>query len=154
MNRLLIILMSLVAVSAFGDPVSTNVTVRLGPVSVIGTYPSVMFKCNVTINNQSDKTLVATNLFAMSPGLALKVSDLDGKELQRTYAMPWITWRFTFSPGIHPLSNLFYGVKIINGHKHVEELSLPNAAKTVRLQIEGTLSGSSITSNIVEVKIR
>jgi hypothetical protein len=152
MKRLLMILGLLITASAFGNPGNTNVTVRLGSVSVLGAHTNAWFECNVTINNQTGVPLIATNLFSMSPGLALKVTDLDGKELKRIYAWPWKAWKWTILPGSQQENKrLWYGAK--QHGSGISGIFLPATAKTVRLQIEGTLSGSSITSNVVEVKI-
>ena len=158
MKRLLTILGLLITASAFGSPDSTGVTVHLGDVSVIGSHTNLEFKCNVIINNQTDVTLIATNLFSMPPGLALKVvTDLDGKESKRMYAVPWEIWKWTIAPG-SPQENkgLFYVAKI-EQDSVISGISLPDTVKTVRLQIEGMLSGSSygnsLTSNVVEVEV-
>lgn len=156
-KNLIAILALLFAVTAFGDSASTSVTVRLGPVSVLGTRTNMWFDCDVTINNQTLVPLTVTNLFVRSPGLALKVSDLDGNELKRVYAWPIKSWKWTYAPGSQKeFKRLGYGAKPGMGG-NVLGISLPETVKTVRLQIEGTLSGSSytggITSNVVEVKI-
>lgn len=157
MKNLIAILALLVSVSAFGDSASTNVTVHLGPASVLGTRTNMWFDCDVTINNQTPMPLTVTNLFVRSPGLALKVSDLDGNELKRIYAWPIKSWTWTHAPGTQKeFKRLGYGAKPGPGG-NVLGISLPENVKTARLQIEGTLSGSSytggITSNVVEVKI-
>ena len=157
MKRLLTILGLLMAASEFANAATTNVTVHLDPVSVVGTHSNVWFLCRVTINNQTDASLTATNLFARSPGLALNVSDLNGNELKKTYAAPLHTWKFTFAPGSQTDYKLMYGVPSVSGSYGNPGISLPAAAKTVRLQIEGALSGSDysrgLTSNVVEVNI-
>jgi hypothetical protein len=155
MKRLLTILGLLIAACAFGNPGNTNVTISLGSVSVHGTHTDMWFECEVTIYNNTSVPLTVTNLFCLSPGLALKVTDLDGKELKRTYAWPWIASKWTIPPSFQT-QTLWYGAKQKHGGG-ITGVSLPDTAKTVRLQIEGTLSGSSytnhITSNVVEVKI-
>ena len=155
MKRLIIGL--LIAANALGDPGSTNVAVALGPVSVLGTHTNLWFDCDVTVNNQTGVPLTVTNLFRSSPGLALKITDLDGKELKRVYAWPLKSWEWTHAPGRQKEFKLLgYGAKP-GKNGNVLGISLPETVKTVRLQIEGTLSGSSysggITSNVVEVKI-
>jgi hypothetical protein len=153
MKRLLAILASLMAVSAFAD--SGGVIAHLSDVSLNGTHTNLMFTCNVTLDNQTGATLTATNLFCLSPGLALRVSDLDGHELSQAYAWPWEIWQFHIHPGSYTFSNLLY----IGKYKNVDTVgvSLPTGTKSVRLQIVGTLSGSSytnrLTSNVVEVQI-
>jgi hypothetical protein len=156
MTRLLTILGLLIAVSTFGSP-GADVTVHLGTVTVVGTHTNMFFECKVTINNQTGVSLTVTNLFCMSPGLALKIADLEGKELKRTYAWPWKAWKWTVPPGNQQENEkLWYGAKPKHGGG-ITGISLPDPARIVRLQIEGTLSGSSyagsITSNVVEVKI-
>ena len=153
MKRLLIILASLITVSAFGD--SGGVTARLGVVSIEGPLTNQMFICNVTLDNQTGDTLTATNLFCMSPGLALRVADLDGHELAKMYAWPWKIWKFQIQPGSHPFSKLCY----VGKYKgvHTIGVSLPFGTSKVSLQIVGTLSGSSytnrLTSNVVQVNV-
>jgi hypothetical protein len=157
MKSLLTIFALMIAGSVFGDVAGTNVMVRLGQISVIGTHTNLWFDCDVTINNQTDVPLTVTNLFAKSPGLALKITDLNGKELKRTYAWPLKAGEWTHAPGSEKdFKRLGYGAKPGKNGK-VLGISLPETMKTVRLQIEGTLSGSSysgaVTSNIVEVKV-
>jgi hypothetical protein len=154
---LLLIAGSLVAASAFGDSASNNVTVHLGPVAVLGSHTNMWFDCDVSINNQTIMALTVTNLFVMSPGLALKVADAEDKELKRTYAWPLKSWTWTHSPSSQKeFKRLGYGAKP-GRNGNVIGISLPETVKTARLQIEGTLSGSTysgaITSNVVEVKI-
>jgi hypothetical protein len=153
MKRLLITLVLLISVSAFGD--SVGVTANLHVVSVNGTHTNLMFTCNITLDNQTSATLTATNLFRMPPGLGLRVSDLDGRELAQMYAWPWKIWKFHIHPGSYTFSNLLY----VGKYKNVDTVgvSLPAGTKSVRLQVVGTLSGSSytnrLTSNFVEVQI-
>src|SRR5204863_1715820 len=101
--------------------------------------------------------LTVTNLFGTSPGLALKVKDSDGKELKRLYAWPLKSWEWTHDPASQrEFKKLGYGAKP-GKDGHVLGIAFPEMVKTVSLQIEGTMSGSSytgsITSNVVEVKI-
>lgn len=157
MKELITLAGLLIAASAFGGPESTNVTVHLGPVSVLGTRTNMWFDCDVTINNQTRLPLMVTNLFVRSPGLALKVTDLDGKELKRTYAWPIKSWKWTHAAGSQKkFRRLGYGAKP-GRDGNVLGLSLPDTVKTVRLQIEGTMPGSSyhgsVTSNVVDVDI-
>jgi|ERR1017187_7855611 hypothetical protein len=156
MKRLPIILALLVVVNSCGDSGVTNETVHLDNVSVIGTHTNVWFLCNLTLKNQTGMTLIVTNLFLLSPGLALKITDLNGEELKRTYAAPLMVGDFTFPAGSENTFKLCYGVPGIYRYNN-PGITLPDNEKTVRLQIEGTMSGSrysgGITSNIVEVKI-
>ena len=99
MKNPVVILALLVAASVFGDSTSSNVTVRLGPVSVLGTHTNMWFDCDVTINNQTRVPLAVTNLFVRLPGLALKITDLDNRELKRTHAWPLKSWEWTHAPG-------------------------------------------------------
>ena len=152
MKRLLIILVSLISVSAFCD--SGGVTAHLDVVSVTGTHTNLTFTCNITLDNQTGAILTATNLFCMPPGLALRVTDFDDHELAQTYALPWEIWQFHIRPGSYTFSKLWYGQDMT---RHILGLSAPVSTKSIRLQIVGTLSGSSytnsLTSNIVEVQI-
>jgi len=147
------ILASLVAVSAFAD--SSGVTTHLDVASANGTHTNLMFKCNVTLDNQTGASLMATNLFCMSPGLALRVTDLNGHELATMYAWPWHIWKFEIQPGSHVFKRLLY----VGRYKGVDTIgvSLPSDTKKVRLQIVGALSGSSytnrLTSNVIEMEV-
>jgi hypothetical protein len=157
MKRLITLTGLLISATALGGPGSTGVAVALGPVSVLGTHTNLWFDCDVTINNQTAAPLTVTNLFVRSPGLALKVIDLDGNELKRTYAWPLKAWKWTHAAGTQEtFKRLGYGAKP-GRDGNVIGISLPDSLKTVRLQIEGTMSGSSyiggVTSNVVEVKI-
>ena len=157
MKRLIILAGLLISATAPGGPGSTNVAVALGAVSVLGTHTNLWFDCDVTVNNQTGVPLTVTNLFRRSPGLALKITDLDGKELKRTYAWPLKEWEWTHAPGTQKtFKRLGYGAKP-GRDGNVVGISLPDTAKTVRLLIEGTMSGSSyngsITSNIVVVNL-
>ena len=115
------------------------------------------FLCRVAINNQTDVPLTVTNLFSRFPGLALKIADWNGRELKKTYAAPLHASTWTFPPGGQKEFKLMYGVPATSGSYQYPGISLPDTAKTVRLVIEGTLSGSSysggITSNVVKAKI-
>src|SRR5579872_3691598 len=112
MKNLIAVLALLVSVNVDCCLGSTNVTVHLGQVSVLGTRTNMWFECNVTINNQTPLPLTVTNLFVKSPGLALKVSDLEGNELKRVYAWPIKTWTWTQAPGSQEeFKRLGYGAK-------------------------------------------
>ena len=154
MKRLLTILALLIAVSAFGD--SGGVTARLEAVSTEGTHTNLMFLCSVTLSNQTGATLTATNLFTMSPGLALRVTDAGGHALPKMYAWPmkfW-TWKFQVPPGSQS-----FQVRYLGRFEDLRPvgLSLPADTKKVRLQMVGTLSGSGytnrLTSNVVEIDV-
>jgi hypothetical protein len=151
MKRLLAVLLLLVAVSAFAD--SGGVTAHLRVISVTGTHTHPMFICNITLDNQTGATLTATNLFCESPGLALKVAGSDGQELARAYAGQWKIWQFYIYPGSHTFTNLYYGYNIYN----VSGFSIPESTKELKLQLVGTLAGSSytnrVTSNVIEMQV-
>jgi hypothetical protein len=157
MKRLITLVGLLVSATAFSGPESTNVTVQLGSVSVLGTRTNMWFDCDVTIKNQTRLPLTVTNLFVRPPGLSLRITDLNGKELKRTYAWPLKSWEWTHSPSSQKeFKRLGYGAKP-GRNGNVLGISLPEFVKSVRLQIEGNMSGSSyngsITSNVVEVDI-
>jgi hypothetical protein len=86
---MLMILVLLVAVGAFGSD-DGNVMVKLNDVSPKGIHSSIWFQCSVTIHNGTSAPLIVTNLFLGPPSLALKISDLDGKELKRVYSVPYM----------------------------------------------------------------
>jgi hypothetical protein len=148
MKQLSIILGLLVAVRALGD---NEVMVKLDHVSAMGTRSNMWFMCALTIHNGTSTHLTATNLFIGPPGLALKISDLDGKELKRVYADPFINDALN-SPIIPPGNLTFkepYGLSV--------PFPLPESVQSVRVRIEGELSYAGytvgLTSNIVEVHI-
>jgi len=147
----------LMATTVLNGAESTNVTVHLGTVVAHGTRTNMWFDCDVTINNHTSVALSVTNLFVRAPGLALRITDLRGEELNRTYAWPLKSWEWTHAPGSQrEFKRLGYGAKP-SRDGNVLGISLPDGVKSVRLQIEGTMAGSSysggITSNVVEVKI-
>ena len=152
MKRLLMILGLLVAARVFG---ADAVTVKLDDVSPKGTHTNIWFECRFTIHNATSTPLSATNLFVGPPGLALKISDLDGKELKRVYADPWINYALN-SPIIPPGDSTFkepYGL----GGWHSRPFPLPESVQVVRVRLEGTLSDSGytnrLTSNVIEVHV-
>jgi len=157
MKRLMMFLGLVVTAIASGAFASTNVSVHLGAVSVLGTPTNLWFDCDVRINNRTDTPLTVTNLFVCPPGLALKIMSPDGTELKRAYAWPLKSWKWTHAPGSQKeFRRLGYGAKP-GGNGNVLGISLPEAVKSVQLQIVGTMSGSSyegaVTSNVVEVNI-
>jgi hypothetical protein len=157
MKRLLTILAWLISVSAFAD--SSGVTAHLDVVSTNGTHTNLMFTCNVTLDNQTGATLTAT-AFPFT-GLVLRVTDADGHSLAKIHPWPMIFWsfysekeKFQLPPGSQTFSKLWYAQDNGSGSPG---LSLPSDVKRVRLQIDGTLSGTSytnrVTSNTVEVQV-
>jgi hypothetical protein len=157
MKRLMMLLGLVVAAIACGASASTNVSVHLGAVSVLGTPTNLWFDCDVIINNRTDTPLTVTNLFVCPPGLALKITSPDGTELNRAYAWPLKSWKWTHAPrSQQQFRRLGYGAKP-GRNGNVVGISLPEAVKSVRLQIVGIMSGSSyegdVTSNVVEVNV-
>ena len=154
MKRMLMILVLLAAVRAFGGD-DGNVTVKLNDVSPRGTHTNIWFECSVTIHNGTSAPLTVNNLFIGPPSLALKISDLDGKELKRVYSVPHIIepTQWDIAPGDDTFTNVCYGLP--NGNR--PPLSLPEGVHAVRVQVQGILPGSSftnrLTSNIVEVQV-
>ena len=121
----------------------------------MGIHSRMWFRCSVTIHNDTSATLTVTNLFLGPPSLALKISDLDGKELKRVYANPYmfepVGWRI--APGDNTFTNVLYGLP--NGNR--PPLSLPEGVHAVRVQVQGILPDSGftnrLTSNIVEAQV-
>ena len=110
-----------------------------------------------TVHDRTSVPLTVANLFVRAPGLSLRIMDLDGKELKQTYAWPLKSWQWTHDPGSQrEFKRLGYGAKP-DRNGNVLGISLAETVKSVRLQIEGNMSGSSyngsITSNVVEVDI-
>lgn len=151
MKFLILFLALLTGATAWGEEGHGKVVVVLREVSAQGTHSNLWFLCNVALTNETEKTLTVTNLFVAPPGLALKISDANGTELERTYAAPIHLWKWDFEPHTNRAFRLMYGVRY-----RTPAVPPSTSAKTVRVQIEGTMSGSgygSVTSNIVEVKI-
>jgi hypothetical protein len=152
MQRWLIIPALLAAASALG---AGDVTVKLNRVSPHGTRTNIWFECSVTIHNGTGAPLIVGNLFLGPPSLALKISDLDGKELKRVYSVAHILepTHWDIAPGDDTFPNVWYGLP--NGNR--PPLSLPKGLHAVRVQVEGILPGSSftnrLTSNVVEVQV-
>ena len=98
---------------------------------------------------------MVNNLFLGSPSLALKISDLDGKELRRLYSPGHIIepLQWNIVPGDNAFTNVLYGLP--SGNRPM--LSLPEGVHTVRVQVQGFLPGSSftnrLTSNVVGVQV-
>ena len=154
MKRPLIILGLLAAAGAFGGD-DGNVTAKLNDVSPRGTHTNIWFECSVTIHNGTSAPLTVNNLFIGPPSLALKISDLDGKELKRLYSVGHIIepLQWDIPPGDVTFTNVGYGLP--SGNRR--PLSLPEGVHAVRVQVQGILPGSSftnrLTSNIVEVQV-
>jgi hypothetical protein len=157
MKQLILFIALLTGATALGDQGSGKVMVLLGEVSAQGTRSNMGFLCNVTVNNQTDDTLTVTNLFVVPPGLALKISDTNGVELKRIYAAPIHLWKWDFASHSHHAYRLMYAIPSSSGGYGTPGIPLPASAKAVRVQIEGTMSGSNysggVTSNVVEVKL-
>jgi len=154
MKRVLTILVSLIAVSAFCVD-DGLVTVKLNGVTPHGTRTNIWFECSVTIHNGTSAPLTVNNLFLGPPSLALNISDLDGKELKRVYSVGHIVepLQWTIAPGDNTFTNVGYGLP--SGNRRL--LSLPEGVHSVRVQVQGILPGSSftnrLTSNVVEVQV-
>ena len=148
MKKSLVILGLLLAAKAFGGD---DIKVSLDSVSAVGVHSNIAFECKLHIHNGTSAPLVVTNFY----GLALKVSDLDGKELQRIRAHPFIAMVLWTIPANGDSTNdkVLYGF----GSSRYDSLSLPDSVQAVRVQAEVTLPGSNYTnhlaSNVVEVKV-
>lgn len=152
MKRLLMILGLFIGARLFG---ADAVTVKLDEVVPNGSHTNIGFNCKFTIHNGSSASLYTTNLFTAPPGLALKISDLDGNELNRSYANPYMYYARNcpvIRPGDGKFSEL-YGI----GGWHSRPFPLPESVQIVRVRLEGTLSDSGytnrLTSNVVEVRV-
>jgi hypothetical protein len=152
MKHLLMIIGLMAAASALG---ADDVTVKLNGVSPIGNHTNMYFECSVTIHNGTSAPLTVYNLFIGPPSLALKISDLDGKELRRIYSVPHIyePLPWVIAPGDNTFTNVAYGLP--SGNRRT--VSLPEGVHVVRVQVQGNLPGSSftnrLTSNVVEVRV-
>ncbi len=152
MKRLLTILALLAAASALG---ADEVTVKLNDVSPKGTHTNMWFECSVTIHNGTSAPLTVNNLFLGPPGLALQISDLDGKELKRLYSAGHIAepLQWHIAPGDNTFTNVGYGLP--SGNRRL--LCLPEGVHAVKVQVQGILPGSSFTnvlsSNVLEVHV-
>jgi len=150
MKNLATILALLVVLSAFG---ADDVTVKLNDVSLKGNHTNMWFECTLTIHNGTSSTFYATNLFCGPPGLALKISDLAGKDLKPLYADPY---------KISDMNNAFIPLgdttfKEPYGLAKWPPFSLPESVQTIRVRLEGRLSYTGytnrLTSNVVEVHV-
>ncbi len=154
MKRFTIISLLLVTASAYGGS-DGDVTVKLGDVSPVGNHTNIWFQCNLTIHNGTRTTFAATNCFLGPPGLALEISDLDGKELRRIYADGYIN--FNLNTAIIPPGDTTFKEPYGLGGWHGQPVSLPGSVQTVKVRIEGTLSYTGytnhLTSNDVEMQI-
>jgi hypothetical protein len=153
MKNLVAVLPLLAALHAFGESAVTNITILLAAqtnsASWDTTHTSISFACRATIDNPTHDPLTVTNLLQDHSGLSLKVTDKDGTELARLYAAPFKRSESTIDPGGKQSFYPYYGI--------TQRFSVPGRNTTVKLQLEGKLSGSSyagsLTSNIVELKI-
>src|SRR5260370_477896 len=109
MKRRICALALLAATDLFAGSANPKVTIRFSA-DVHGTRTNVWFLCHVLINNQTAAPLTVTNLFSRSPGLALKVTDLEGKELARTYSVGLHAWTWTLPQNNEKSYKLMYGV--------------------------------------------
>jgi hypothetical protein len=150
MKRLLMIFGLLAAASALG---ADDVTVKLKDVVPKGTHTNLWFECTLAIHNGTSTSFSATNLFVAPPGLALKISDLGGKELKQLYADPYIN--SALNTAIIPPGDSTF--KEPYGLGRWPPFALPESAQTVKVRLEGTLSHTEytnrLTSNVVEVQV-
>lgn len=154
MKILAAILALLAARSAFAESALTNITVHLAvqtnSIFWDASHKSVTFMCRATIDNQTHDSLTVSNLFQDHSGLALKVTGTNGAELARLYSPPFHFPVLTIVAGSKESFWPYYGI--------LNRLSVAESNTTLRIQLEGRLVGSSytgsLTSNIVELKIR
>jgi hypothetical protein len=150
MKQLLTALGLLAAANALG---ADDVTVKLKDVAPKGTHTNMWFECTLAIHNGTSRSFSATNLFVGRPGLALKVSDLDGKELKQLYADPYIN--FYLNTAVIPPGDSTF--KEPYGLGKWPPFVLPDHMQTIRVKLEGTLSYNEytnrLTSNVVEVQV-
>ena len=138
------------AASALG---TDEVTVKLNDVSAKGNHTNVWFECTLTIHNGTSTTISAANFFVGPPGLALKISDLSGKELKQIYADPYNN--FSLNTAIIPPGDITF--KEPYGLGRWPPFSLPESVQTIRVKLDGRLSYSGytnrLTSGFVEVHV-
>ena len=139
----------LAAASALG---ADDVTVKLNDVSPKGAGTNIWFECSVTIHNGTKTTFYSTNLFCGPPGLALKISDLAGKDLKSIYADPYIN--FALNTAIIPPGDITFKEPYGLGDRH---RPLPENVQTIKIRLDGRLAYTGytnrLTSNIIEVHI-
>jgi hypothetical protein len=140
MRRILGILVLVIGHSVFAESGDNGVTVHLNYGVVRGARTNLFFECSVTVSNKTGLSLTATNLFSETPGLALAVRGFYGQELARIYVSSVTSSNFTFSPSSSRTYKLLYRVK---------PTLIPRMFGPVSLRIEGILSGSGYTNNIV-----
>jgi len=139
--------------AAVGALDAGDVTVKLEDVAPKGTHTNMWFECTLAIHNGTSTSFSATNLFVGPPGLALKISDLRGKELKQLYANPYIN--FALNTAIIPPGDSKF--KEPYGLGKWPPFALPESVQTIRVRLEGSLSYTEytnrLTSNVVEVRV-
>lgn len=103
-------------------------------------HTSLTFMCRVVLTNQTPTPLTVSNLFQDHAGLCMKVTDTGGTELARLISPPFKRPVSTIEAGTNSVFWPYYG---IFGRFD------PGTNKTVRLQLEGRLIGSSYTQPVV-----
>lgn len=150
--KFLTLICLLLATVCFGDGFAQDVAIHFAvqPNSIQwdSSRAAVTFMCRVVITNQTSTSLTVSNLFQDQSGLCMKLTDTSGKELAHLIAPPFHWATFTISAGTN---SVFWPYYSIFGRFD------PGTNRTVRLQLDGRLIGSSYTnpivSNIVDMKI-
>jgi hypothetical protein len=151
-TKLLLLICLLSSKSAFGGSSAREIAVHFAiqPNSLRwnANHTSLEFMCRVVIENQTHDSLSISNLFQDRAGLCMKVADTNGNELARLISPPFKIISSTIGAGTNSISWPYYGIL---GRFD------PGTNKTVRLQLQGKLLGSSYTkqifSDIVDMKV-
>ena len=130
--------------AVFGDPAAGDVGLHFAVQPNSSQWDNkrtaLTFMCRVVISNQTPDSLTVSNLFQNQAGLCMRVTDGNGAELARLISPPFQQTTFTIGAGTNEVCWPYYG---IFGRFD------PGTNKTVRLQLEGKLVGSSYTKPVV-----
>jgi hypothetical protein len=124
----------------FTPDVAIHFAVQPNSIQWDTSHTSLTFMCRVVIYNQTPDSLTISNIFQDHAGLCMKVTDSRGTELARLISPPFKWPVSTIEVGTNSVFWPYYG---IFGRFD------PGTNKSVRLQLEGKLIGSSYTTPVV-----
>ncbi len=150
--KLLLLICLLWTTACFGGGSTPDVTIHFAvqPNSIRwdASHTYLTFMCRVVIDNRTPASLTVSNLFQDHTGLCMQVTDTRGAELARLFSPPFERRVSTIEAGTNSVFWPYYG---IFGRFDA------GTNKTVRLQLQGKLIGSSYTtpvaSGTVDMKI-
>jgi hypothetical protein len=150
--KFLFLICFLWAGNSFSKPptpdVAIHFTVQSNSIRWDSSHNALTFMCRVVIDNQTPTSLTVSNLFQDHAGLCMKITDNNGTELSRQFSPPFHISISTIEAGTNSMFWPYYGI--------ISRFN-PGTNKTVKLQLEGNLVGSSyikpVVSDIVDMKI-